>query len=100
MKQHYEEIKISWMGIPILIRYNPNYSKAVMDIQGFALVHIEVHTEQLLPITETGYKSIFTSAMDVEENGGAEKYIRTMLDNSATREWKQKFSKRQQLSLF
>jgi len=100
MKQNYQDIPITWKGIAILIRYNPNYSKAVLDIQGFKLVHIEVHCKDVLPITETGYKSIFTSELEVEQNGSAEQFIRKALNAQKTKEWEQQYLASKQGKLF
>lgn len=53
------EFSFQWQGIAINVTYCPDYSKAMREIQGYALAHIEVRAATRLPITETGYRSIW-----------------------------------------
>lgn len=53
--------------------------------------HIELHVPdaQILPITETGYKSHFLSYGIVAKHGGYEQFVRAWLDHAAdSADWK------------
>ncbi len=57
---------ITWQGIDIEIScYEPSYMKSHREIYGYGMLHIEVKSSQPLPITETGYKSIFIAEPDL-----------------------------------
>lgn len=63
--------------------------------------HIEVRCEHPLPITSTGYRSIYSTFESVTEAGGLEAYLRGGLDEKAkSKEWKKHVEDTQQLSLF
>ena len=72
-----QTIKAIWNNIAITIDYVPNYSNSVKELTGETLSHLEVRSanQQNLPITETGYRSHFTSMKEIEMFGGAEPYV-------------------------
>ena len=46
-------ISLIWQDIPFTVTVKPNYFTYAR------MAHVEIHCERSLPITETGYKSIF-----------------------------------------
>lgn len=89
-----ETYKITWCDIEIEIAFKPNY---LLNY----LAHIEVKSKEILPITETGYRSIFLSFEEVEEEGGATSYVKALLNHYADSiEWKKHVEARKQGSLF
>jgi len=96
-----EEKTLLWKGIPLRITFNGNYSESFEHIYGHALTHIQVYCTQPLPITKTGYRSLFIEAPIVREEGGYLQLIQNLLDQGAKqRDWRKKQSKSNQLSLF
>ncbi len=51
--------EFTWQGIDIHVIYKPNYLNSSCSDDTSVLSHIEVRANQPIPITETGYKSIF-----------------------------------------
>lgn len=95
------QYKTTWHHIPIQIDYDPDYSNAYREAYGYALAHIEVSTDQALPITETGYKSIFLAEPLVAEYGTAQDYVLAMLDEAGqSPKWQQIEAAQNQLNLF
>lgn len=95
-----EKSQLIWRGIQVDIIYKPNYfsnsSKYINQ-----LAHLEVRSNQPIPITETGYKSIFLYVYEVEEAGGAISLIEKLLNESATsKEWQEYEISQQPISLF
>lgn len=103
MYEKYETYHSVWRGIPIEINFCEDWSRAVREIQGYKLAHLTIESaeRQRLPITETGYKSVFLEAAEVEEYGGVENYLRAWMDYEAQHEeWKAYEAKSNQLKLF
>lgn len=93
-----ELFTIDWQGRAIEIRYCRNWSDAL------ALSHLEVETIQPkkapLPFTETGYRSHFTGADDIESAGGPVAYVEAWLDwASRSPEWKDRQDRDRQYAL-
>ncbi len=66
-----EVFNITWQGINIEISCcEPSYMKSHREIYGYGMPHIEVKSAQPLPITETGYKSIFIAEPELAGKGG------------------------------
>ena len=98
-----QTIKAIWNNIAITIDYVPNYSNSVKELTGETLSHLEVRSvnQRKLPITETGYRSHFTSKKEVDTFGGAEPYVLTWLNQEAqSKEWQDYILSSQQLTLF
>lgn len=98
-----ENLTIIWNEISIDITYNNDWSKAYREIQGHSMAHLEIKSQnrQRLPITNTGYKSHFIVATEIEEYGGAAQYVCAWLDHGAqSKKWKDYERKSKQLSLF
>lgn len=95
--ERYQITRAIWRGITLEIRHCPLWSK-VAEID-----HIEVVSEecQVLPITETGYRSLFIKPEFIEAHGSAQAYVLGWLDEEAkSSEWTRKEADGKQLSLF
>jgi len=96
-----QEFTFEWQGIAVTLTYCPDYSETIRKIQGYVLAHIEVRAETRLPITETGYRSIFLPDSEVQEQGGAVALLMLLLDTAAeAQEWQRYIKDKKQLSLF
>lgn len=90
-----------WSRIQIVIRYEANW----LNTDCFMAAHIQVESvvpmREPLPITETGYRSHFTSPEVIEDHGGPVAFVLAWLDaESQSPAWKQAEAARRQLSLF
>jgi hypothetical protein len=95
--ERYTKTRATWRGIGLEIRHCPTWSKAA------EIDHIEVISDerQPLPITETGYKSLFILPEYIAEKGDAKDYVFAWLNHEAQSEaWKRSQSAARQLSLF
>lgn len=74
-----EQYQIVWRGIALTIKFTPDWL-SVAD-------HLEISTEGRvpLPVTETGYRSIFLYQGVVARKGGAVAYTVARLDEEAHR---------------
>ena len=63
MTRHIETFRTDWNGIAIEIRWEPNWLN--LTSSGYDTAHLEIKSiapdRAPLPITETGYRSHFTS---------------------------------------
>ncbi|MBL7681776.1 MAG: hypothetical protein JNK00_00330 [Flavipsychrobacter sp.] len=92
---------ITWNNIPIEIEYNPDYSKAYMEFNGYALAHIGIKADRPLPITSTGYKSQFIAEPLVAEFGLVTEFVITLLNEAALgADWQKLQAEQAQLNLF
>ena len=97
---------ITWEGIEIEITCNePDYMKSHREIYGYRILHIEVKSldpeKAPLPITETGYKSIFIAEPELAGKGGSLKYVTSYIDHEAKSEkWKNCQKNSRQFNLF
>jgi hypothetical protein len=78
---------------------------ATKRVYGYALAHLEIEATQParapLPITETGYRSHFERADNIEAAGGPEAFARAWLDHEAGRPaWIEQRETARQGSLF
>ena len=95
--ERYQITRAIWRGITLEIRHCPMWSK-IAEID-----HIEVVSEdrQVLPVTETGYRSLFIKPEYIQRHGDAEVYVLGWLDEeSMVQEWARKEADSKQLSLF
>jgi len=93
---------ITWQGIDIEIACSkPAYLSSHRKIYGYEMLHIEVRSALPLPITETGYKSIFISEPELAGKGGSLKYVTSFIDEEAKSEkWKNCQQSSRQFNLF
>ncbi|MEO1262062.1 MAG: hypothetical protein AAFZ15_24875 [Bacteroidota bacterium] len=99
-KQH---LTIIWEGIAIDVVYIPEYSPGFTKTYGWRMAHLCIKRQDKgqLPMTETGYKSHFTNAANIEEIGGTESYVRALLDEyGSSKKWKEYAAKERQMTLF
>ncbi|PCI98730.1 MAG: hypothetical protein COB14_07480 [Alphaproteobacteria bacterium] len=93
--------KIIWDTIEIEINYVESFSASFEKSHDDKMSHIEIYSKEDLPITETGYKSIFILQSNLERWGGLEKYIIAELDHGAkNKDWQFKKESKRQLCLF
>lgn len=102
--RHYEHHEIVWNGVRIAISYEPRWL-SLSDDYGLDTAHLEIEAiapeRAMLPITETGYRSHFTTAATVDGYGGPVAFVRAWLDEEAAAPaWKQHVAAARQLTLF
>lgn len=103
MEKEKDTLSIVWQGLTIDIEHTPDYSPAIRKTYGWTLSHLSITRRDggKLPVTETGYRSHFTSAAAIAEYGGAKDYVRAWLTEAAqSKTWKDHISKEGQLTLF
>ncbi|WP_417624040.1 hypothetical protein [Paremcibacter congregatus] len=95
---------LKWREYHIELRYDPDpYHQAARN--GVAIAHLEIRCLRLaraaLPISETGYRSVFMPDCDLKDYDSAADYVRQWLECAAqTRAWQDRFDQARQLSLF
>lgn len=97
--------RIEWSGITIEISYTPSWSAAYREVYGDDLAHLEVRSiapeRAPLPITPTGYHSLFLPRQVFEAEGGPVCYVQRWLATKANDPaWKESEHAARQLSLF
>ena len=102
METDYTIIRRSWNGIEIEIRWQPDYCQ--FD-DGGSMAHLEIESisppRAPLPITETGYRSHFVHAREVQDAGGPEAYVEAWIGHLAkSRAWQEAEFASRQLALF
>lgn len=95
-----EHYTLVWRGIEVRIVYD----RASIALVECPYSHLEVMTarpRQPLPMSETGYKSLFLPGGTIEENGGPVPFVERWLDHAAkTAAWKATERDMRQGSLF
>ncbi len=93
--------RADWRGIGLTINWVEEYFAT--DDGSYAVAHLEILADNRtpLPITETGYKSHFTSREAVEAEDGPVAYAIAWLDHDAAKPaWAAREAAARQLSLF
>ncbi|MDV6333157.1 hypothetical protein [Asticcacaulis sp. 201] len=91
---------IDWQGITLSVSYEADYLN-ISRHSGFATAHLQVQAPVPLPFTETGYRSHFLPAEEVDELGGPVAYVLAWLDEAAqSPAWRKQQEAARQLSLF
>jgi len=94
-EDNYEAHRLVWRGKQIEVDYQPS------SFAGTAHLKIRAKHGQPLPITETGFRSHFTSPADVDHLGGPVAYVEAWLNAMAeTKAWKRAERDGVQLALF
>ena len=96
-----QSFRAAWRGIGLTINWVEEYF--AMDDGSYAVAHLEIIADDRtpLPISETGYKSHFTSREAVEAEGGPVAYAIAWLEHEAAKPaWKAREAAAQQLLLF
>ena len=88
-----EVMTTDWNGYLIEVAYQPDWLNMARHV-GERCAHLEVRcvkpAKAPLPITETGYRSHFTSPDCVEEHGGPVSFVKIWLDSeSQSAKWKE-----------
>ncbi|PHZ83933.1 hypothetical protein [Paremcibacter congregatus] len=91
-----------WHAYRIEVGYDPDYNPTG---KGTALAHLEIRTlspeRAALPITETGYRSVFMPDSYLDDYDSAVDFVEKWLTSAAlTEEWKDILDQARQLSLF
>lgn len=105
MTAGYQDFEFLWEGVRIEIRYTPSWADYYRRIYGHRLAHLEIQSidppDSPLPVTETGYRSHFTSPEEVEDAGGPVAFVQAILDEAArSPAWIEREAAARQLSLF
>ncbi len=95
---------VDWRGITLTVTYEPHWL-GIEDEVGLAVACLRIEAIALrrapLPITETGYRSHFTSPDVVAAAGGHVAFVLDWLDEAAkSPQWRARESVARQLSLF
>ena len=98
MRQRPTTYKIVWRDILIVIRHE-------LDYLWKGTSHIEIHVVRpkaaAIPITETGYRSHFIDAHELDAAGGPIPFVLAWLDEEAkSKEWQKREVGRRQGDLF
>ncbi|MCK5555728.1 MAG: hypothetical protein KAI76_05785 [Alphaproteobacteria bacterium] len=87
----YQTITLTWQSIDFTLAFDHEYFTSC------GIAHIEIYCNQPLPITETGYKSIFVPTADIADIKIAAALVLQTLTLSAQ---KTGWTLERQLSLF
>ncbi|WP_424991366.1 hypothetical protein [Fluviibacterium sp. S390] len=94
MADDYQTFNLIWQAREIAVAFRANWLNS-------GHWHIELRCCDRLPVTETGYPSIFVPATGFDDRTEIEAYIRTLLDEAAnTPEWRRYLEDSRQLDLF
>lgn len=102
MNRDYETYQLNWDGIDIEIRWARHW----LDFDDeTSMGHLEICSigpeKHPLPMTETGYRSHFIHAQELDQHGGPENYVEAWLANESKSEaWIDCKAGFQQLALF
>ena len=99
MYRHYEDFQIDWRDIRIRVRFERVFLGTAR------LSHLTLESlmpeRAPLPVTETGFRSRFPLATEVDAAGGPIAFARAWLDEEAkSKQWKAKQAAARQLSFF
>jgi hypothetical protein len=102
-ERHIETFNADWNGIGIQITWEPSWLS--LETLGYDTAHLQVESilpERVpLPITETGYRSHFTSPETVAALGGPVAFVIAWLDEESQKPaWREREQAARQLSLF
>ncbi|PIR39914.1 MAG: hypothetical protein COV35_00415 [Alphaproteobacteria bacterium CG11_big_fil_rev_8_21_14_0_20_39_49] len=73
----YQTAYFKWKNIDFILEYTPEY------YIGSDMSHIQIRCKEPLPITETGYKSIFLNKSEVTDIQNATDLVMENLDETA-----------------
>lgn len=99
-----ETHQLDWRGYRIQVRYCPSWSSSYEEIYGECMAHLELMSLEEprlpLPVTETGYRSHFTPAKFIDDEGGPVAFVQSWLDDAAkSPQWKELEAASRQMSL-
>lgn len=102
-KKEYTSLSMIWRNVAITIEHNDNYSISYNQVYGTALTHTNINRDDglELPITDTGYRSLFLDSSVLDNYEDILDYIRQWLDHEAkSKAWLAKEADQIQLKLF
>ena len=96
---------LHWRGYDIEVTFLQSFTDGFEDIQGYKMSHVEVRTirpkRAPLPITDTGYRSIFMPLPEIIRLGGVKTMLIDALNEAAdTQAWKDTEAKAKQYDFF
>ena len=77
----YQMFALVWRDIPLTLAFHP-HAFASLNV-----AHMEIRCPEALPITETGYKSIFVNAGDVPDIHAAALVLDTLTHTAEQTGW-------------
>lgn len=93
-KDGYETFTVTWENRSIEVSYKANWLNT-------GYWHIELRSDDPLPVTSTGYRSAFVAAESIESAEAVESYVLEWLDHAAEdKTWKIQVQNSRQLDLF
>lgn len=93
MSEAIQTYEVVWQEIPVTITYKPKWLNLC--------AHLELRAGERIPVTETGYRSVFLSAEFVTQKGGPVAFAIGLLEEAAqSPAWKRYWQECQQLTLF
>ena len=103
--QERQILQFIWNNILLEVRYSPSWISADRNEGDHATAHLEIESMVPpgfpLPITDTGYRSSFCSAAQIQEAGGPGRFVQRWLDLAAkARNWRSPRQDVRQLSFF
>jgi hypothetical protein len=89
-----------WQGIPLSVSYAEPWT-SFRAVYGYALAHVTVTASCPLPITDTGFQSVYIAAREIEAEGGPVAFVLAWLDHDAALPaWQAQREQARQFSLF
>jgi hypothetical protein len=103
MNTHIITQRIDWNGITIEVSWEPSWL-SVPELR-YNVSHLQVSSiapaRAALPISETGYRSLFIDPASVRDEGGPLAFVRAWLDNEANSpSWRLQEAEAKQYALF
>jgi hypothetical protein len=97
MNRDKQQLTLDWQGLALSVEFERDWLGDV----GMSHIAVRSPDRQPLPITETGYRSMFVSTIILDEWGGPLPYVQAALDAEAKGPaWIAAQAKRRQLTLF
>lgn len=105
MSRQIETTNIVWQGIQIAVSYEANWLNMGEAPGRCDVAHLQVETlapeGARLPITETGYRSHFTSSATIDAFGGPAAFVEAWLEEESQRpQWRLWQDQSRQMTLF
>ena len=90
----YEAFTLQWSDFSILVEYQRHWLNS-------GNWHIQLRCDEPLPVTQTGYRSIFVGDAEFENADDIRAFVIAALDEAAqSKAWQTHMDQRRQLSLF
>ena len=94
MDEEYVSFEMVWSGRPVSVSFRVNWLNT-------GQVHIEMRCDDLLPVTNTGYRSLFVSSEELTDISSITAFVLAWLDVEArNKEWRDLVEASRQLKLF